>query len=32
MPIVTPEERIGTLLARKYRLDRILGEGGMGVV
>ena len=32
MPILTPEERIGTTIAEKYRLDRILGEGGFGVV
>src|SRR5262245_31272308 len=32
MPILTPEERIGNLLAGKYQLERILGEGGMGVV
>jgi eukaryotic-like serine/threonine-protein kinase len=32
MPILTPEERIGTYVAGRYRLDSILGEGGMGVV
>ncbi len=32
MPILTAEERVGTLLADKIRLDRILGQGGMGVV
>jgi len=34
MPIVvvTPEERIGTLLGGKYQLESILGQGGMGVV
>jgi eukaryotic-like serine/threonine-protein kinase len=32
MPILTPEERIGTYIAGRYRLDSILGEGGMGVV
>ncbi len=32
MPILTAEERIGTTLAGKYRLDRILGKGGFGVV
>ena len=32
MPILTADERIGRTIASKYRLDRILGEGGMGVV
>ncbi len=32
MPILTAQERVGTLLADKIRLERILGEGGMGVV
>lgn len=32
MPIVTPEERIGTLIAERYRIERIIGQGGMGVV
>jgi hypothetical protein len=32
MPLLSAEERLGTKLAKKYRLDRILGEGGMGVV
>ncbi|MEZ4339953.1 MAG: serine/threonine-protein kinase [Sandaracinaceae bacterium] len=32
MPILTPEERIGSLLAGRYRLQSILGQGGMGVV
>ncbi|MEM9073137.1 MAG: serine/threonine-protein kinase [Myxococcota bacterium] len=32
MPILTPEERVGTDLAEKYRIERILGKGGMGVV
>src|SRR5512134_948043 len=32
MPIFTAEERLGTTLAGKYRLERILGQGGMGVV
>ena len=32
MPILTHEERVGTLLAEKYRLASILGRGGMGAV
>lgn len=32
MPILTPQERVGTLLAEKYRLDRVLGQGGFGTV
>lgn len=32
MPILTPSERLGTVVDGKYRLDRILGEGGFGVV
>src|SRR5688500_18156678 len=32
MPILTAEERLGSLLAGKYQLERILGAGGMGVV
>jgi eukaryotic-like serine/threonine-protein kinase len=32
MPILTSEERIGTYVAGRYRLDSILGVGGMGTV
>ena len=32
MPILTPEERVGTTLAGKYRLDRIVATGGMATV
>lgn len=32
MPILTPEERVGTVLAAKYRLDRIIATGGMATV
>ena len=32
MPFRRPEERIGTLMAGRYRLDRIIGQGGMGLV
>jgi len=32
MPISLPKERIGKRFAGKYRIDRILGRGGMGVV
>ncbi|MBL8684026.1 MAG: protein kinase [Myxococcales bacterium] len=32
MPILKHEERLGTLLAGRFRLDSILGRGGMGVV
>ncbi|MBW2462242.1 MAG: serine/threonine protein kinase [Deltaproteobacteria bacterium] len=32
MPILTEEERIGTLLAGRYQLDAILGRGGQGIV
>ena len=32
MPLLRAEERVGTTLGGKYRLDKILGEGGMGVV
>ena len=32
MPILTPEERLGSRIAGKYRLDSLLGRGGVGVV
>lgn len=32
MPIPTEEERLSTTLGGRYRLERILGRGGMGVV
>ncbi|MBI5517065.1 MAG: serine/threonine protein kinase [Deltaproteobacteria bacterium] len=32
MPILTDEERLGTTLAERYRLERLLGRGGMGTV
>jgi serine/threonine-protein kinase len=32
MPIPTPEERLGTTVAGKYRLDSIIGRGGAGVL
>ncbi len=32
MPILTPEERVGSTMAGKYRLDGILATGGMATV
>jgi serine/threonine protein kinase len=32
MPILTPEERVGSTMAGKYRLDSILATGGMATV
>ena len=32
LPILTPEERVGTTLAGKYRLERLLARGGMGTI
>ena len=32
MPILTEEERLGTLVAGRYRVEAILGRGGTGVV
>jgi eukaryotic-like serine/threonine-protein kinase len=32
MPVLTTQDRLGMTVADKYRLDRVLGEGGMGVV
>jgi len=32
MPILTEEERLGKLIAGRYRLESILGRGGTGVV
>jgi tRNA A-37 threonylcarbamoyl transferase component Bud32 len=32
MPILTPEERVGSTMAGKYRLDRIVASGGMATV
>src|SRR5688572_14762956 len=32
MPLPTAEERLGALIAGTYRLERIVGRGGMGVI
>ena len=32
MPILTEQERLGTLIAGRYRLDRVLGRGGTAIV
>src|SRR5689334_8898168 len=32
MPILTPEERFGQLVAARYRLQDVLSTGGMGVL
>jgi serine/threonine-protein kinase len=32
MPILTSEERLGSRIAGRYRLEAILGSGGMGVL
>ena len=32
MPILTAEERLGTTLVARYRLDAVLGTGGMGIL
>ncbi|MEZ4335302.1 MAG: serine/threonine-protein kinase [Sandaracinaceae bacterium] len=32
MPILLPRERIGTLVGDRYRLESIIGSGGMGAI
>ena len=32
MPLVTPEERVGTTIGGRYCVDAVLGRGGMGAV
>ncbi len=32
MPVLTDVERVGTTIGGKYRLDRIIGRGGVGTV
>lgn len=32
MPILTPEERLGQILAGRYRLEALLSTGGMGIL
>jgi hypothetical protein len=32
MPILTPSERLGQIVAERYRLDAVLSSGGMGVL
>src|SRR5262245_15106743 len=32
MPILTAEERVGQLVSQRYRLERLLSAGGMGIL